>query len=134
MRFAAFFCIRFCFAENCIRVRTINIQSFRGIPADFRDSEKALCQCTEVGKAEVILTDIATGGGDIIQHFGPAQAFRFSIGSVAEGDTGHGDIFQIELQHTGKHQIPIRCGYHNVIGRSKLFCKIKLRIRKISVL
>ena len=41
MRFTFFFCIRFCFTKNFIRIRTPKIQSFSGITSDFQDSEKS---------------------------------------------------------------------------------------------
>ena len=61
----------------------------------------------------------------------PAQGLRPAFGGITERKAGNRDVLQIGLQHGREHEIPVGCGNHNDIRSSKLFRRIKNRIREI---
>ena len=89
-------------------------------PLSSLTSKEILRQCFDVRKTKIILPDKAAGCGHVVQIFGFAQAFGPALVRISKGDTGNRDIFQIDLQHSREHQIPIRCRNHDGICRSKL--------------
>ena len=72
-----------------------NIQPFCCITVDFLDAKEVFCQCFDIGKAEIVLSDKTSGRSHIVQFLRLAQAFRSSLRRVAECNTGNCNVLQV---------------------------------------